>query len=340
MPEHSFDFFEKKVLERTIANQVIHNYVPLWHLYEALHITDPDMAREKQERMRELAQIAAGTRKHPTHDEYVLPSRPVSRSWGIFRGLWWRKSGACGSDSRADRLRGDRRTGVSGIRSVFSLPLLGQSEHYFLNEYAAATLGIPAVKRQFELHAEHNRVGGDEELWDLEDPGGIRGQLPHATRGVVKKAEEVHAGMDEIPSTDYRLPAEREEDTVFVDEYFSCVAFRLNEATLFARFGADDIAILRYKTPEFDRLAQVEFSSRGPQIGSDRWLTDRVLKSMRYGPYFIVMNGSEEESFEFDVPEELQGAQVTELKSGKQEELSATEPISPMSSYVFVLNEK
>ena len=104
-----------------------------------------------------------------------------------------------------------------------------------------------------------------------------------------------------LPSTPYRLPDERGEDSAFVDEYLGLVALRHGDARMFAslnwesRFGRDwakgtanDVVRLKYTTPTINRLVTaICVDTQGGALG---------LNTMRYGPYFVVINGSEEKA--------------------------------------------
>ncbi len=61
------------------------------------------------------------------------------------------------------------------------------------------------------------------------------------------------------------------------------------------------------------------------------------LSTMRYGPYFVAMNGSEEETFDYQVPGDMRGKMATELLTGERQELEDA-VIPPASSKVFVLD--
>jgi hypothetical protein len=72
-----------------------------------------------------------------------------------------------------------------------------------------------------------------------------------------------------------------------------------------------------------------------------------MLDRIRYGPYLIALNGSEEESFQYDVPSDMQGKQARVLLDGEpvgygtvgQVTLGDRRTIKPFSSFVAVLQE-
>ena len=70
MARRSFDLYSKQVLQRSIANQMIHNYRALYSVYNVLKILDPRMAKQEEDRMKDLAEIAVGIRRNPTWQNY------------------------------------------------------------------------------------------------------------------------------------------------------------------------------------------------------------------------------------------------------------------------------
>ena len=148
----------------------------------------------------------------------------------------------------------------------------------------------------------------------------------------------------DLPATDYRLPDEREEDSAFVDEHLGLVALQHGDARLFASLNwqsrdgrnwvngrAKNIVRLRYTTPVIDRLVTAtSMDTPGGPL---------ELSTMRYGPYFVVMNGSDEKSFEYEVPDDMRGAMATDLLTGEQGELKDG-TIDPSSSRVFATDSK
>ena len=59
---------------------------------------------------------------------------------------------------------------------------------------------------------------------------------------------------------------------------------------------------------------------------------------MRYGPYYVVINGSEEKRFRYEIPEDMRGKAATELLTGEHAPLESFGIIPSFSSRVFVLS--
>ena len=151
-------------------------------------------------------------------------------------------------------------------------------------------------------------------------------------------------GASSLPSTDYRLPDEREDDSAFVDEYLGLVALRHGDARMFAslnwesRFGRDwakgtanHVVRLEYTTPTISRLVTaICVDTQGGALG---------LNTLRYGPYFVVINGSEKKRFQYEIPEDMQGKAATDLLTEEQAELGSSGVIPPFSSRVFVFSK-
>jgi hypothetical protein len=178
-------------------------------------------------------------------------------------------------------------------------------------------------------------------------PLGAYGNTASATHEAARLAEDAWEAMKtgeeliDLPSTEYRLPGERNENSAFADEHIESIAFRYNDATMFLRFywpNGNTRAILRYMTPEYDRLVSDVIVNHSGPSKRGKWFNETgVLKTFRYGPYLIVLNGSEEKTQTFDVPEDMQGKTALELQSSKKKELGRSHSISPSSSHVFVV---
>ena len=64
------------------------------------------------------------------------------------------------------------------------------------------------------------------------------------------------------------------------------------------------------------------------------------LNTMRYGPYFVVANASEDKQYRYEIPEDMRGKAATDLLTGEQAPLKSSGIIPPSSSRVFVLSNK
>ena len=373
MPLRSFEFFEDKVVSRGVTNQVIHNFEPLWKLYEVLQKTNPEAAAEKRERMHELAEITAGVRRNPGPDLYMYSPKGLineggysTKGYGSFNvgaiskmakytGFDWVEERAADAFEAyshfyylGNNARNHRKLNIAEWITRRNEAGFPGTTHYLTNEYAAEELEIPAAIRHFELHDEHN-MGNAADAANLREikPLGAYGNTASATHEAARLAEDAWEAMKtgeeliDLPSTEYRLPGERNENSAFADEHIESIAFRYNDATMFLRFywpNGNTRAILRYMTPEYDRLVSDVIVNHSGPSKRGKWFNETgVLKTFRYGPYLIVLNGSEEKTQTFDVPEDMQGKTALELQSSKKKEFGRSHSISPSSSHVFVV---
>ena len=116
------------------------------------------------------------------------------------------------------------------------------------------------------------------------------------------------------------------------------IGVRYGDATLFFECVTNKNVRLRYMKPEFERLAHVKYEDKGPKM-SAKFAHGKVLKTFRYGPYLIVMNASEEESFNYEVPEDMRDKQAVELHTGRKVILDRRAEIAPASSRAFVVKK-
>ena len=105
-----------------------------------------------------------------------------------------------------------------------------------------------------------------------------------------------------------------QEVTAYADEFLFAVAVHQGNLTLFVQLMPYNLARVRCITPQFDRLASIKYADKGPKRAGPHAFSG-VLTKFRYGPYFVVMNASGEESFEFDVPEDMRDTMLTELQA-------------------------
>ena len=86
---------------------------------------------------------------------------------------------------------------------------------------------------------------------------------------------------------------------------------------------------LKYTTPTISRLVTaICVHSPDGALG---------LNTLRYGPNFIVVNGSDEKPFRYELPADLRGKPALDLLTGAQADLAASGMVPPLSSRVFVL---
>ncbi len=374
MALRSFNSAAEMTLARPIANQIIYNYSSLYSTYRALQLLDPEGAAEQKEKVYELAEIASGLRRHPRWGSYMYSPRGMPMEFGYdanygnggmqlvnlaeltgFPALEERAREVYEAyahfvflDNDSDGHRTLRNTDWISWRVFRGFP--GRIR-YFLSEYAARELQIPAAIRYFQLRDEHGcrRVRdsrAERQLGELKRHE-FRGSGFEIFFSLTEKADKSHPAyvdVEDLPATDYRLPDEREEDRAFVDEHLGLVALRHGDARLFASLNwksrggrdwvdgrANNIVRLQYTTPVIDRLVTAtSMDTPGGPL---------ELSTMRYGPYFVVMNGSDEKSFEYEVTDDMRGAMATDLLTGEQGELKDG-TIDPSSSRVFATDSK
>ncbi len=363
MARRSFKLYSKQVLGRSIANQMIHNYRALYSVYNVLKILDPKMAKQEEDRMKELAEVAVGIRRNPTWQNYSYSpaGMPLEDGYDANYGNGGMQLIELAELTRyAEIGRKAQKTfdayahfmylsnDSEGYRTLRNEEWISARvmkgfpgvERYFLSRYAAKELKIPAAIRYYELQEEQGRANDNLEKLDVRSVGGMWDRIMKA----VSNANDAQAdGESKLPSTPYRLPDEREEDSAFVDEYLGLVAFRHGGTRVFAslnwesRFGRDwakgtanHVVRLEYATPAINRLVTaICVESPGGALG---------LNTMRYGPYFVVINGSEEKRFRYEIPEDMRGKAATDLLTGKYAPWESFGIIPPLSSRVFVLS--
>ncbi len=139
------------------------------------------------------------------------------------------------------------------------------------------------------------------------------------------------------PSTDYRFPFERGEDTAFVDPYMEAASI-IHENRIFQVrfFISGSEARLVYRRPEFNRYAEVRTKGFGPDKPGDQF-GGKVAKMLLYGQYLIVFNGLMKEPVEVSILETIQGKQARNIRNGKNLRFEDTTSLKPMSSYVFYI---
>ena len=395
MAERSSRLYEQNVeRNRTIANQVIHNYIPLYYIWSSIRQFQPDKALS-EERMIELAEIAGGIRRQPSSGGYMYSPRGMPLEGGYdgnyggggmhlvdlaeltrFPTIEEKVSRVFeayahfvyfDNDSTGHRILRNPEwiswrvmRGFPG-REIRSYPY---GDRYFVNRYAAEELNIPAARRYLELYQEHHpgqepglrihdRITTLEDYralngLDLRTPPGLWSRIINAiewTEMAMRDMEGATSGAPDWRPTDYRLPDEMEEDSAFVDEHNGLVALRHGNTRLIASLDwrsrtyprnwldgpTSGIVRLKHSTPTIQRLVTAKsMDSKGGPMD---------LRTMRYGPYFVVMNGSKETSFEYQVPEDMQGERATDLLTGEEETLNSRAVLPPFSSRVFVISK-
>lgn len=362
MADRSFRLYSKQVAQCSIANQMIHNVLALNSVYKTIKMIDPTKANEYSKTMEKMAEISVGIRRNPVWNSYAYSpdGMPLEDGYdanygkgGLQLAEMAELTGYPQIEQRArqamesyahfvflsndsEGFRTLRNTGWISARIMRGVP---GGESYFLSKHAAKELRIPAAIRYFELHDEHGRAHDELQSLNFRSPGGLWDRVMLA----VVKANDAQDDIESrMPSTDYRLPDERQSDTAFVDEYLGLVAFRHGDARVFAslnwesRFGRDwakgtanHVVRLEYTTPTINRLVTaVCVDTQGGALG---------LNTLRYGPYFVVINASEEERFQYELPVDMRGETATDLLTGKQVDLTSSAIIAPSSSRIFVL---
>jgi len=364
MARRSFELYSKQVAQCSIANQMIHNFLALNSAFQALELIDPAGSKEDAARMEEMAEIAVGIRRNPIWRNYSYSpdGMPLEDGYDANYGKGSLQLAEVAELTRYPQIEQKARIGMEsyahfvylsndpeGYRTLRNTEWISARimqgfpglERYFLSKYAAKELRIPAAIRYFELQEEHGRDFDKLESLDFRSQGGLWERVMFA----VSKANDARDdAATDMPPTGYRLPDEREEDSAFVDEYLGLVAVRHGDARMVAslnwesRLGKDwakgtanQVVRLEYTTPTMNRLVTAPcVETKGGALG---------LNTLHYGPYFIVINGSEEQSFHYEIPEEMRGKTATDLLTGEQAELPPAGIISPSSSRIFALSK-
>jgi hypothetical protein len=370
MAKLSFAKMARNVKNRNVANQSMHNFDTLYQTYEVLRVMDPGMAAREKSRVVRLAKIASGQIRQPGADHYIISPAGLGNEvrYDAGGGYGAGNPGQLAGIAQAtdfgfvkERVRrlfpgyshflfltndedGYRQlNNVGWISSRARKGIPGGSKVYLANGYAAKELEVPAAIRHHELVKEHNP--GAERRLDWKNPDINKITLCKYVNRAINQAQRYRQGMKEgsletLPSTDYRLPTERDEDSAFADWHLQAVTLRHGDATLFLECWTGGKARLRYRTPAFERLAHVPyFENNGPKRRG-KYGNGRMLNTIRYGPYFIVLNGSEEKPFEYKVPKDFRGKKAKELQTGTQGTLGRQLRIPPMSSKVFVVGQQ
>jgi hypothetical protein len=364
MARRSFDLYSKRVAQCSIANQMIHNLLALNSVYQVIKIIDPRRAKQDAKQMEEMAEIAVGIRRNPVWDTYSYSpdGMPLEDGYDANYGKGGLQLVEVAELTCYPQIERKARTAFEsyahfvylsndseGYRTLRNVEWISARimrgfpglERYFLSKYAAKELRIPAAIRYFELQEEHGRAHDNLESLNFRSVGGLWDRVMLA---VAMANDAQDDGASSLPSTDYRLPDEREDDSAFVDEYLGLVALRHGDARLFAslnwesRFGRDwakgtanHVVRLEYTTPTISRLVTaICVDTQGGALG---------LNTLRYGPYFVVINGSEKKRFQYEIPEDMQGKAATDLLTEEQAELGSSGVIPPFSSRVFVLSK-
>ncbi len=364
MAHRSFDLYSKQVAQCSIANQMIHNFLALNAVYNALKHLDPARAQPDAERVNEMAEIAVGIRRNPLWDTYSYSpdGMPLEDGYDANYGKGGLQLVKVAELTRYPQIEQKARTAFEsyahfvyldndseGYRTLRNTDWISARimrgfpglERYFLSKYAAKELRIPAAIRYFELREEHGRAQDKLESLDFRSVGGLWDRVMLA----VTKANDAQDDVaSRLPSTDYRLPDEREGDSALVDEYLGLVALRHGDARLFAslnwesRFGRDwakgtanGVVRLEYTTPTINRLVTALcVDTQGGALG---------LNTLRYGPYFMVINASEKQRFHYEIPEDMRGKAATDLLTSEPADLISSGIIPPSSSRIFVLSK-
>jgi hypothetical protein len=96
-----------------------------------------------------------------------------------------------------------------------------------------------------------------------------------------------------------------------------------------AKETANGVVRLEYTTPTINRLVTaICVDTHGGALG---------LNTLRYGPYFVVINASKKKRFQYDIPEDMRGKAATDLLTGELADLTSSGSIPPFSSRIFVL---
>lgn len=364
MARRSFDLYSKQVPQCSIANQMIHNFLALNAVHQALKQLDPERARADAGRVNEMAEIAVGIRRNPVWNSYSYSpdGMPLEDGYDANYGKGGLQLAEVAELTRFPKIERKARMAFDsyahfmylsndseGYRTLRNVDWISArimrgvpgSERYFLSKFAAKELRIPAAIRYFELQQEHGRGHDKLESLDFRSVGGLWNRVMEA---VAKVNDALCDSGSALPATAYRLPDERGQDSAFVDEYLGLVALRHGDARLFAslnwesRFGRDwakgaanGVVRLKYTTPTINRwVTAICVETQGGALG---------LNTLRYGPYFVVINASEKKRFRYKFPEDMRGKAATDLLTGEPAELTRSGVIPPLSSRIFVLSK-
>ncbi len=349
-------------------NQDLMNVSALAPLIEALSILDPELDAEGKE-LREKTQIraeeAAGIRPLRGGTYYFSPKGmgmepdghrrggPDGYVHGSPGGIW---SIGQAVDNDAVRRRAvaaaeawphfwypvyhdDERIDVRTVGS-FNWRNINVSGHGTNpHNFAALDIKLPAHIRAFQLKLTQG---------EYIDPGKVQPRIPGGghrytgARGVMERVESNLRLLRKLPDAEMRMPHEKDEpDFAWVDPMSGTVAIRRGEHRVFMSLNwlnstengrpvANDLARVHDMTPEAHRLANIQMDN--PHGFGE-------LMIARYGPFLVIANGSNEESYEYVIPEDMRGRVVTEMRSGREGQLKASATIPPSKSAVFVLEE-
>lgn len=362
MLKRSYEYASRNVSDRSIANQIMHNFVILHPIHECMQALNADEA-VPHEQLTELAEIATGLRKHPrwNHYAYSPDGMPLEDGYDANYGGGGMQLIQVAQSTGNPKIQRKAHTTFESYAHFMFLDndadgyrVLRNAEwisnrvlkgfpgriRYFLSDYAGRELKIPAAIRYFELNRAHGRQGLMRKA-RMED---LSGHVAVAVLGATEKAGHAHRMYTaELPPTDYRLPDERAEDSAFVDEFLGLITLRhkgnrligmLNwesrSGKTWATGKANNLVRLRYTTPTVDRLVTATcMTNEGGPL---------ALNVMRYGPYFVAINASEEQALSYELASDLRGRQATDLLTGNQVTLDGgVTQLAPMSSRVFVI---
>ncbi len=362
MARRSYKRMSRQVVTRSVANQSLHNFKAAYRIYDVLKTTDPAWAKQERKRMIRLAKITSGVIRNPKTDHYHFSPKGLSNENNYSAGYGSGNPGNLATVARMSdfQVLKDRLPRVFRAYSHFLYPgnneegyrrlnkvewISGRSykgfpgtREYLRNYYAAHELGIPSARRHFELFDRHNLGRKGVNVMPYEQ---ISGHTEIAALGAVERVDRLErqvsrqASESSVPPSDYRLPYERESSTAYVDEFLNAGSIRHDGMTLFFQVWNDHVVRLRHMTPEYDRMAHVRYRNRGPEMTA-KFSQGYVLKTIRYGPFFIVMNGSEERDFTIELPSGMQNVPVRDLVSGQRGTGGSAHEIAPATSAVFV----
>lgn len=354
MAKRSIQLFAGKVRGRRIANQSLHNLVPLLQVYKALYLLNRSVAQQIEDKIRKTTKVGVGLERHEK-GHYLQSPDGMANEFGWSANYGAQHAGQMAKVAELTpwdfvdeqtRQHYKARAHMLYLRNNgggyprLTMPEWISRRHYFgipgrrhdlANQYAAEELEIPEAIRSYEMGFQAPGGGGD--LPTAEDIA-KNSHLPLGAVDAFNHQKKILLPED-LPATDYRFPTEREDTTVFVDEYLEALAIHRGDATCLVRFWFDKPwARVAYKAPEFDRYARVKTAGFGP-TKTGKMFTTPIVKTLKYGPYFIALNGSTEQSQRFEVPEELQGTRVRDLTTGEEGVLQETHTLKPLTSHVF-----
>lgn len=354
MAKRSVQLFKGKVRGRRIANQSLHNLEPLLQVHKALDLLNRFEAQQFEDEIRKTTKVGVGLERHPK-GHYLQSPDGMANEFGWSGGYGGQHAGQMAKvaelapwdfvdeqtrqhyKARAHMLylRNNgggypRLTIPEWISRRAYIGIPGRPQN-LANQYAAEELEIPEAIRSYEM--EFQAPGGDGDLRTAESIG----QHGHLSSGAVRAADlaENVLSPGDLPATDYRFPTEREDTTVFVDEYLEALAIHQGDATCLVRFWFDKPwARVAHKAPEFDRYARFKTADFGPTKTGDMFKTP-IVRTLSFGPYFVALNGSTDQSHAFTVPAELQGTRMRDLTTNEELELQKEHTLDPMTSYVL-----